>query len=131
MLRFILLLAATLPACLGGNFLFQKPTLSKTHIVFSYAGDLWSVSRDGGEAKRITASPGNEADPIFSPDGTQILFTGDYDGNTDVFVVPAAGGTPRRMTYHPGPDFAAGWTPDGGRILFGSNRTSQRDVFTQ
>ncbi len=64
--------------------LLQKPTLSKTHIVFAYAGDLWSVPRDGGDAVRLTSGTGVETDPAFSPDGTRIAFTGEYDGNVDV-----------------------------------------------
>ena len=64
--------------------LLQKPTLSKTHIVFAYAGDLWSVPRDGGDAVRLTSGAGIETDPAFSPDGTRIAFTGEYDGNVDV-----------------------------------------------
>ncbi len=64
--------------------LFRKPTVSRTQIVFSYAGDLWIVAREGGNATRLTAAPGVETDPVFSPDGTQIAFTGQYDGNTDV-----------------------------------------------
>jgi len=86
--------------------LYQKPTLSRTHVVFVYGGDLWSVPRAGGDAVRLTTGVGIEVDPIFSPDGTQIAFTGQYDGNTDVFVMPAAGGVPRRLTYHPGVDIA-------------------------
>jgi tricorn protease len=107
--------------------LLRKPALSATSIVFSFAGDLWSVPRNGGEARRLTTSPGVESDPIFSPDGAQIAFSGEYDGNQDVFVVPVAGGVPKRLTWHPGPDFAVGWTPDGRRVLFGSTRASSND----
>jgi tricorn protease len=104
--------------------LFQKPTVNRTHIVFVYAGDLWIVAREGGEAKRLTTGVGTETDPIFSPDGSMIAFTGEYDGNTDVFVVSAAGGVPKRLTYHPGADIAVGWTNDGRRVLFTSGRQS-------
>src|SRR6266851_7518984 len=104
--------------------LFQKPAVSRTHVAFAFAGDLWIVPREGGEAKRLTNGIGLETDPIFSPDGTQIAFTGEYEGNLDVYVVPAAGGTPRRLTYHPGIDMAVGWTPDGKKILFRSDRSS-------
>ncbi len=104
--------------------LLQKPTLSKTHIVFVYAGDLWSVPRDGGDAVRLTSGTGIETDPAFSPDGTRIAFTGEYDGNVDVFVVPASGGVPKRLTWHPAADRVLGWTPDGKRIIFGSARTA-------
>jgi tricorn protease len=92
--------------------------------VFVYAGDLWIVNREGGEAKRLTTGAGTETDPIFSPDGSMIAFTGEYDGNVDGYVVPASGGVPRRLTYHPGPDSVVGWTPDGKQILFRSSRNS-------
>jgi tricorn protease len=92
--------------------LAHAPTLSKTQIAFSYGGYLWSVPREGGEARQLTTG-GHEGLPIFSPDGNWIAFTGEYDGNFDVFVVPAEGGEPRRLTWHPGPDIAEGWTPDG------------------
>src|SRR5436305_13008975 len=104
--------------------LVQKPALSKTHIVFVYAGDLWSVPRAGGDAVRLTSGPGTESDPAFSPDGTRIAFTGEYDGNTDVFVMPASGGVPKRLTWHPAPDRVLGWTPDGKSIIFSSTRTA-------
>ncbi len=90
------------------HLLLLKPTLSRAQIAFVYAGDLWIVSRDGGDARRLTSGVGTETDPIFSPDGTEIAFTGEYDGNVDVYVVPAAGGVPRRLTCHPGPDVAPG-----------------------
>ena len=74
--------------------LLQKPTINRTHIVFAYAGDLWRVSREGGDAERLTAGVGTETDPLFSPDGAQVAFTGEYDGNVDVYVTPATGGVP-------------------------------------
>ena len=107
-----------------GPLLLQKPTLSRTHIVFVFAGDLWSVPREGGDAVRLTSGSGNETDPAFSPDGTRIAFTGEYDGNVDVFVVPASGGMPKRLTWHPAADRVLGWTPDGKRIIFSSSRTA-------
>jgi len=105
-------------------FLVRQPALSRTHIVFHYAGDLWTVAREGGQARRLTTAPGQEGSPYFSPDGQWIAFTGEYDGNVDVFAVPAAGGVPRRLTFHPGADVAAGWTRDGKRVLVRSSRTS-------
>ncbi|MGB7296936.1 MAG: PDZ domain-containing protein [Candidatus Aminicenantales bacterium] len=104
--------------------LAQKPALSQTHVVFAYAGDLWRVARGGGAAQRLTTGPGVETNPVFSPDGSLIAFTGEYDGNVDVFVMPAEGGVPRRLTWHPAPDTALDWTPDGKEILFTSTRTS-------
>ena len=112
--------------CADSNppLLLQRPTLSKTHIVFVYAGDLWSVPRTGGDATRLTTGTGTEGNPIFSPDGSTIAFTGEYDGNVDVYTVPATGGIPKRLTWHPAGDTVLGWTPDGKRILFASNRES-------
>src|SRR5215218_139594 len=111
-------------AAADAPLLLQHPTVSRTHIVFSYAGDLWSVERPGGDARRLTSGVGRETDPFFSPDGSAIAFTGEYDGNVDVYVMPATGGAPRRLTWHPGPDEAAGWTPDGHRVLFRTGRIS-------
>ncbi len=105
--------------------LMRTPTMNKTHIVFSYAGDLWSVPRGGGVADRLTTGVGREFAPLFSPDGQWIAFTGEYDGNVDVYLMPASGGEPRRLTFHPGPDQLAGWSPDGKRILFSSGRNSE------
>src|ERR1700722_3467513 len=71
--------------------LVQAPTLSKTEIVFAYGGCLWNAPRDGGNARQLTTG-GHESGPQFSPDGKFIAFTGEYDGNVDVFVMPADGG---------------------------------------
>lgn len=122
-LLFILTAAAGLAAP-DKPLLAQHPSLSRTQIVFSFAGDLWLTGRDGGPARRLTSGVGIETDPCFSPDGALVAFTGQYDGNTDVFVVPAEGGVPRRLTYHPAPDEVLGWAPDGKRVLFRSARTS-------
>src|SRR5579871_5693662 len=92
--------------------LLQHPTLSDTKIVFVYGGDLWSVARDGGTAERLTAGVGTKSRPFFSPDGSEIAFTASYDGNSDVYVIPANGGVPKRLTYHPAADEVMGWTPD-------------------
>ena len=68
--------------------LLQHPTLSESRIVFVYGGDLWSVSREGGTAERLTAGVGLKSRPFFSPDGSEIAFTASYDGNSDVYVNP-------------------------------------------
>src|ERR1041385_2660539 len=110
------LLAATVSVTFGAPgtvHLLQKPAMNKTEIVFSYAGDLWSVNRQGGIATRLTAGTGSESGAAFSPDGNTLAFSGEYDGNTDIFTVPATGGVPKRITYHPDPDRLVGWTPDG------------------
>ena len=103
---------------------FRNPTISRTQVVFEYANDLWIAPRTGGTAAPLTNGQGAETNPIFSPDGTKIAFTGQYDGSVDVFVMPAAGGVPQRLTYHPGPDVAVAWTPDSQRIVFASARAS-------
>jgi len=118
---------AALAADSSNQLLLQQPALSRTQIVFVFAGDLWSVPRDGGTATRLTSGVGIESHPVFSPDGTQIAFTGEYDGNVDVFVMPASGGIPRRLTWHPASDTALAWMPDGKRILF----TSPREAYSR
>jgi tricorn protease len=106
--------------------LAHSPTVNKTHVVFAYGGYLWTVPRNGGDARQLTTG-GHEGLPVFSPDGKWIAFTGQYDGNLDVFVMPAEGGEPRRLTWHPAADIAVGWTPDGKRILFHSGREAYAD----
>ena len=107
-----------------GTQLLRQPTISSNHIVFVYANDLWKVNRTGGDAIRLTSNIGYESSPHFSPDEEWIAFTAQYDGNTDVYVIPATGGTPKRLTWHPGGDFVQGWTPSGN-VLFRSGRTGR------
>ena len=111
------------------HLLLRQPTISRTHIVFSYAGDLWIVARAGGEASRLTNGVGREATPIFSPDGSTIAFTGEYDGNVDLYTIPATGGVPKRITYYPGTDALCNWSPDGKQLLFISDRASESRRF--
>jgi tricorn protease len=106
--------------------LAHSPTLSKTQVAFAYGGYLWSVAREGGDSRQLTTG-GHEGLPIFSPDGNWIAFTGQYDGNVDVYVMPADGGEPKRLTWHPGNDIAVGWTPDSKRVLFRSDREAYAD----
>jgi len=107
-----------------GTRLLRHPTVSRELIAFEYGGDLWVVSRSGGQARRVTSTQGVELDPYFSPDGSQIAYTSTVAGNTDVYVVPTTGGDPKRLTYHPGIDRVRGWTPDGRSVVFASVRTS-------
>jgi tricorn protease len=104
--------------------ILNHPAVSAKHVAFGYAGDLWVVDRGGGEARRLTAGAGLETHPVFSPDGSQVAFAGEYDGNLDVYVVPVEGGVPRRLTYHPDPDLPVAWAPDGKSVLFRSTRSS-------
>lgn len=102
----------------------HSPTLSAAEVAFAHAGDLWVVSRSGGDARRLTTGVGMELDPVFSPDGRWIAFTGEYEGNFDIHLVEASGGVPRRLTWHPHAERVLGWTPDGKRVLFRSGRNS-------
>ncbi|HKY33523.1 MAG TPA: S41 family peptidase [Candidatus Polarisedimenticolia bacterium] len=104
--------------------LLRQPDIQGGRIVFSYAGDLWTVPRAGGMASRLTSHDGLERFPKLSPDGQTIAFTAEYDGNVDAFTIPAVGGEPRRLTWHPGGDQVAEWYPDGSSILLRSARAS-------
>lgn len=106
--------------------LLTQPAVSKSHIAFIYAGNLWVAGVDGKNVRRLTSGEGVASNPVFSPDGTLIAFSAQYDGNIDVYVVPAVGGTLQRLTWHPGADVVQGFTPDGSAVLF----TSPRAVFT-
>lgn len=117
-----MLISPVATAADGGTMLLRQPTIHGDHIVFVYANDLWSGSTAGGDAYRITSSTGAETNPHFSPDGKWIAFTGQYDGNTDVYLIPATGGEPVRLTYHPGADIVQGWMPGNDRIIFQSGR---------
>jgi tricorn protease len=127
--RILAVIIALVPAshCFADEnppLLLRHPTVSVKQIVFVYGGDLWSVAKEGGAAQRLTAGDGRASVPVFSPDGSRIAFTGTYDGNPDVYVIPATGGTARRLTFHPSADHVSGWSPDGKRILFASRRNS-------
>ena len=120
----VLCLFLAAAAMAQGTRLLRHPTVSRDLVAFEYAGDLWAVSRGGGQARRLTSTPGVENEPSFSPDGSQIAFTANVAGNTDIYVMPTAGGDSKRLTYHPGEDNVRGWSPDGSRVIFASVRTS-------
>jgi tricorn protease len=123
--------------------LLRFPTIHDDRIVFAWAGDLYMVSAKGGTARRLTSHVGYEMFPHFSPDGKWLAFTGQYDGNTEVYVMPSDGGTPRRLTWtdtltrddvsdRMGPNnIVLGWTPDGKHILFRSRMRSFNDFIGQ
>jgi tricorn protease len=112
--------------------LLRFPDIHDSQVVFTYAGDLWTAPATGGTAVRLTASPGLELFAKYSPDGKWIAFTGQYDGDEQVYVIPATGGVPKQLTYYParGPlpprwgydNQVYGWTPDGKAIVFRSLR---------
>src|SRR5436190_19124065 len=126
LIGFLATSAVTSRAAEEAPLLAHSATVSKNHVVFAYGGYLWSVPHDGGDARQLTTG-GHEGLPVFSPDGKWIAFSGQYDGNIDVFVMPAEGGEPRRLTWHPAADIAVGWTPDGKRVLFHSGREAYAD----
>ncbi len=105
--------------------LLRFPDIHGDTIVFSYAGDLWTVSSTGGEARRLTGSTGFQNQAKFSPDGKTIAFSGNYDGNNDVYLIPTGGGEPSRLTWHPGADRVMDWQPDGKSVRFQSRRQSR------
>jgi tricorn protease len=112
----------------SARLLLQHPSLSATAIAFDYAGEIWTVPRAGGGARRLVTGQLRNSRPVFSPDGKTIAFTGTYDGNADVYLVPAEGGEPRRLTHHPSADEAVAFTPDGARVLLRSMRSTPRDL---
>lgn len=104
------------------TMLLRMPDISNDHITFVYANDIWIADHAGQHVRRLTSFQGGEQDPHFSPDGQFIAFTGQYDGNVDVYVVSIHGGSPERLTFHPSGDLVRGWTPDGTKIVFSSGR---------
>lgn len=88
----------------GSSRLLRTPSVSARHIAFAYANNIWVAERAGGAARRLTSFQGQTQNPKLSPDGQWVAFSGEYGGNTDVYVVPVAGGQPRRLTWHPGAD---------------------------
>ncbi len=146
---FLVLLFSENPIMASGNnaessgaLLCRFPTLYDNTIVFEAAGNLWSVNRDGGVASRLTTDPGYDMMPRFSPDGKTIAFTGQYEGNVDVYTIPATGGAVTRLTYHSdvidkaptrwGPNnMVVNWTPDGQNIVFLSRMNTWNSWFGQ
>src|SRR5947208_691455 len=127
--------------------LLRFPTTNGRQIVFCYAGELYTVAKEGGTARRITSGPGYTSFPRFSPDGAQLAFTSQYDGNTEVYVMPAEGGAPKRLTTsatlgrddisngttenltnNPAQDICPMWGPDN-RIYFTSDRDGRMNLF--
>ncbi|MBK7869118.1 MAG: PD40 domain-containing protein [Ignavibacteriales bacterium] len=104
--------------------MLRFPDISKDKIVFSYAGDLYSVPKTGGTATRLTSVAGSEAYAKFSPNGDKIAFSGNYDGNVDIYTIPSSGGVPVRLTHNPTPDMVNEWFVDGNSILFRSQQNS-------
>jgi len=111
--------------------MLQNPDVSSDKIVFAYAGDLWVVPKEGGTAHRLSSPPGQEIFPRFSPDGSRIAYSAEYDGNFDVYMIPSGGGLPVRVTNHGMPDRLLDWTPDGSKLLYASSMNSGRQRYDQ
>lgn len=104
--------------------MLRQGAISQEHIAFFYAGDLWVADSSGKNVRRLTSQEGLEANPVFSQDGKWIAFSGDYNGNVDVYAVPVEGGIPKRLTWHPAFDAPCSFTPDSSEVLFASTRSS-------
>lgn len=111
--------------------LFRFPDVSQNQITFVYAGDIWIVNKNGGFASRLSSPPGEEIFPKFSPDGKTIAYSGNYNGNVDIYTIPSMGGVPTRLTYHGSTDRVVDWHPDGKSVLFASSRASGRQRFNR
>jgi len=118
--------------------LLRFPDIHKDKLAFVYGGDIWLAPTSGGVARRITTHPGRELFPKFSPDGKWIAFTGQYDGNFNVYVMPAEGGQPKQLTFFQGGsqplsdrmgihNEVVTWFPDSKRILFLSRSDSNNE----
>jgi tricorn protease len=99
------------------TLLLRSPSVSESKIAFAYGGDIWSADRDGSHPQRLTVSQDEEISPMLSPDGKWVAFSGNYDGNEDVYIIPVVGGSPKRLTFHPAADLVKSW--DGNdKIVF-------------
>jgi tricorn protease len=128
LIRVGLSMVACMVLCASGRaapLLLRNPSLGAERIAFLYAGDIWLVARQGGDARRLTSGGAVGAGPYFSPDGTQLAYSAHEHGVTDVYVIGAEGGVPRRLTWEPTGSLAAGWSADGKEVLFTSGHASK------
>ncbi|MFC1725720.1 S41 family peptidase [candidate division KSB1 bacterium] len=109
----------------------RYPALSPDgrQIAFSYMGDLWLVSAQGGKAFRLTNHSAYDSEPLWSPDGKSIAFSSNRNGNNDVYIIPVSGGEPKQLTFNSGNDLVTDFTPDGKWIIFTSNRYSRTSIY--
>lgn len=111
--------------------MLRHPDVSATQVAFAHAGDVWIAPKAGGIAHRLSTPRGQESFPRFSPDGSSLAYSANYDGNLDVYVVAASGGLPTRVTHHPGSDRVVDWSPDGRSVLVASGMESGKDRFNR
>ena len=117
-----LLVLACFPLLAQETLLLRHPSISGNKIAFAYGSDIWVSNRDGSSPQRLTINQDVEFNPFISPDGKWIAFSGNYDGNIDVYVIPVNGGNPKRLTFHPNVDVVRGWS--GGKVMYASSRES-------
>ena len=123
----IILSAAAWSVDTNDTRLLQMPSMGGNRLAFVYDHDIWLAPRSGGLARRVTTADGMETNPVLSEDGQWLALSANYDGNTDVYVMPASGGEVTRLTWHPGADIVRGFTPDASAVLF----QSPRSVYTR
>lgn len=104
--------------------LLRHPTFANGKVAFSYLGSIWVANEDGSNVQRLTVNQARDVMPRFSPDGSQIAFSSNREGNYDVYVIPTIGGRPKQLTFHSADDMVVGWTPDGKKIIFTSSRNA-------
>jgi tricorn protease len=104
------------------TLLLRHPSISGDKIAFAYGSDIWVANKNGSNPIRLTVNPDVEFNPIISPDGKWVAFSGNYDGNIDVYVVPIEGGSPKRLTWHPGSDVVRSW--NGMSVIYASTKES-------
>jgi tricorn protease len=120
-----------LSACISAQasnypILINRVAINQTHVAFTYGGKIWLVDRAGGAAKRLTGTPGDETNPVFSPDGKRLAFSRSNGNDWDVYVSAAdGGGEARRVTMMPEDDFVTSWTPDGKEVVFETTRDEE------
>jgi Tol biopolymer transport system component len=116
-------ISANLQSYAQQPLLLRQPAINNNGslVAFSFQGDIWTVPSSGGKASRLTIHDAYESNPVFSPDGNQIAFSGSRFGNNDIFVMPAEGGLPKRLTFHSNPDLISSWT-QADKILFSTIR---------
>lgn len=107
-----------------GTRLLREPTISSTHLVFTYGGDIWITDLSNNRTQRITSTPAVESNPQLSPDGQTIAFSSNRSGNNAVYTVSIKGGDPKRLTWHPSSSSVRGWSPDGTKVVYSTSRDS-------
>jgi len=111
--------------------IFRYPDVSQSHIVFSFAGDLWLVEKNGGVAVKLSSPPGFETWARFSPDGQTVAFTGNYDGQSNIYTISIQGGLPQQVTFHGMQERVVDWFPDGKHLLYASSKNSGKQRFSE